>query len=267
MFLKVIACEIALREISYVAAQSRHMVDFEFLSQGLHDHPNLGRDEVQKRLDAVPAGKYDAILIGYALCGNIISGLTATHTPLIIPRGHDCITFFLGSKERYRQFADSHPGSYYYTSGWLECLRRRGERASPMDLRFLPSRAGLTTDTDKQYEAWVKKFGEERAKYLMDVMGQWTDAYTQGVLIDFDFTRSLHLENNVQAICERRGWQFEQVKGDLQLLERWLNGQWDEDTFLIVQPGQKVTPSYRDSIISTEKAQTEPAAPETAGKT
>src|SRR6476620_3424328 len=107
MFLKIIACEIALREIAFLAAQSPHLVDFEFLTQGLHDHPNLGRDEVQKRVDAIPEGKYDAVLIGYALCGNIIAGLRATHTPLVIPRAHDCITFFLGSKERYQQLSDT----------------------------------------------------------------------------------------------------------------------------------------------------------------
>ncbi len=56
MFLKVIACEIALREIAFVASQSRHIVDFEFLTQGLHDHPNLGREQVQQRIDAVPPG-------------------------------------------------------------------------------------------------------------------------------------------------------------------------------------------------------------------
>ncbi len=253
-FLRVIACEIAFREICYAAARCRHVVDLEFLTQGLHDHPNAGREEVQKRIDAVPAGKYDAILVGYGLCGNIISGLHTAHTPLIIPRGHDCITFFLGSKERYQQFSESHPGSYYYTAGWLECLRRRGDRNSLLDMRFLPTRAGLNTETESVYSEWVKKYGEEQAQYLLEVMGQWTQSYTRGVLVDFDFTQPLGLENQVKQICERRGWAFEQVPGDLQLLERWLNADWDNDTFLTVQPGEKVAPSYDAAIIRTERA-------------
>jgi hypothetical protein len=254
MFLKVIACEIAFREICYVVAHSRHLIDVEFLTQGLHDHPAQGHTEVQKRIDAVPAGKYDAILIGYALCGNIISGLTTTHTPLVIPRGHDCITLFLGSMDRYQRLSETHPGSYYYTSGWLECLRRRGLRTSPMDLQFLPTRAGLSTGKEPIYAEWVKKYGEERAEYLMEVMAQWTESYSHGVLIDFDFTRPLHLHEQVEAICERRGWQFEQVEGDLHLLERWLNAEWDRESFLVVQPGETVAPSYDPGIIRAEPA-------------
>jgi hypothetical protein len=251
-FFKVIACEIAFREICHVAARCRHIVDLEFLTQGLHDHPNAGREEVQKRIAAVPAGKYDAILVGYALCGNIINGLSTSHTPLVIPRGHDCITFFLGSKERYQQYSDAHPGSYYYTSGWLECLRRRGEGASFLDMRFLPTRAGLNTETEGVYAKWVEKYGEERAQYLMEVMGQWTESYTQGVLIDFDFAKPLALREEVENICQRRAWTFQPVAGDLQLLERWLNGDWDNDSFLVLQPGQKVAPSYDPGILRAE---------------
>jgi len=180
---------------------------------------------------------------------DIINGLTTSHTPLVIPRGHDCITLFLGSMERYQRLSSTHPGSYYYTSGWLECLRRRGDPASPMNMQFLPTRAGLSTDTESVYEQWVKKYGEERAQYLMEVMGQWAESYTHGVLIDFEFTKPLHLHEEVEAICERRGWRFEQIEGDLHLLERWLNAEWDSETFLVVQPGDKVAPSYDDGVI------------------
>jgi len=253
-FFKVIACEIALREISHLAAQSPHIVDFEFLTQGLHDHPKLGQEEVQKRIDAVPPGKYDAILIGYALCGNILAGLTTSHTPLVIPRGHDCITFFLGSMKRYQEASDARPGSYYYTSGWLECLRRRGTNAGLMDQQLLPSRAGLKTGSEGIYDQWVKKYGEERARYLMEVMGQWTAQYTHAVLIDFDFTKPLQLHRRVEEICQTRGWQFERIEGNLQLLKRWLDGQWDSESFLIVEPGQKVVPSYQAGIIEAVPA-------------
>jgi hypothetical protein len=106
----------------------------------------------------------------------------------------------------------------------------------------------------------VKKYGEERAQYLMEVMGQWTESYTHGVLIDFEFTKPLHLHEEVEAICERRGWQFEQVEGDLHLLERWLNGEWDAESFLVVPPQHRVTPSYNSDIIRAEKVSNPGAA-------
>jgi hypothetical protein len=255
MFLKVIACEIAFREICYVASQSRHLIDLEFVTQGLHDTPLKGREELQRRINEVPEGKYDAILVGYALCGNIITGLTTRHTPLVIPRAHDCITFFLGSRERYQSFSETHPGSYYYTSGWLECLRRRGERASPMNLQFLPTRAGLNVGQESIYGEWVQKYGQERADYLMEVMSQWTESYAHGVLIDFDFTKTLHLHEQVEALCERRGWHFEQIEGDLRLFQHWIDGDWDATMFLIVRPGEKAAPSYDDHILRAEPVQ------------
>ena len=40
--------------------------------------------------------------------------------PLVIPRAHDCIALFMGSRQRYREYFDAHPGTYYRTSGWIE---------------------------------------------------------------------------------------------------------------------------------------------------
>lgn len=249
MFLKVIACEIALREICFLAAQSQHLVDLEFLPQGYHNEPPLGRKCVQERLDAVPAGKYDAILLGYGLCGNIVSGIKSAHTPLIIPRAHDCITFFLGSHERYLETSQAQPGAYFYTAGWLECQRRRGEKSGMSQQTFLPSRAGLGGTGKSMYEEWVKRYGEEQAQYLLSEMDRWTANYTHGILITYDFTKLLDLRQQVQAICDKNAWQFAEMPGDLGLLQAWLNGDWDAKRFLTVNPGQEIAPSYDDQVM------------------
>ena len=250
MFLKVLACEIAFREICHCAACSPNIIEPEFLPQGYHDIPKTGLVEIQKRIDAVPAGKFDAILLGYGLCSNIITGLTTTHTPLVIPRAHDCITFFLGSKERYRAFFNAHPGTYYYTSGWLECVRRRGEASLQQGTTFMPS--NVQAAADATYRQWVEKYGEEQANYLRETMGNWAATYNHGTLIDFDFTRPLKLREQVQAICARQGWQYEEAAGDLGLFQRWLDGQWDPQDFLVVPPRHKVVTTFDDGIIGAE---------------
>jgi hypothetical protein len=250
LFLKVIACEIAFREISYLAAQSPHVLDLEFLTQGHHDVPNDGREDIQRRIHAAPAGRYDAILIGYGLCSNMLLGLTTAHTPLVIPRAHDCITFFLGSKERYRQHFDQHPGTYYYTSGWLECRQRRGLPEGAGQTIFLPANSGASVKA--AYDQWVRKYGEDQARYLMEVLGSWSEGYTHGVLIDFDFTKDLALEREVRDICAQRGWQYEAATGDLGLLRRWINGQWDTGDFLVVPPKEAVVATYDDTIIGSK---------------
>ncbi len=248
MFLKVIACEIAFREICHCAATSPHVIDTEFLPQGYHDTPKTGLVEIQKRIDALPAGRFDAILLGYGLCSNIIAGLKSDHTPLVIPRAHDCITFFLGSKERYQEHFTSHPGTYYYTSGWLECIRRRGEKSLQQGTTFMPRT--VKDAADATYRQWVEKYGEEEAKYLLETMGGWADSYNRGALIDFDFTKPLQLAGQVQRICADQGWTFEEVRGDLDLLRRWLDGAWDEKDFLVVPPRQQVAASFDDTVIT-----------------
>ncbi len=247
MFIKVIACEIAVRELQYAAAKSKNLVDLEFLTQGYHDVPATGRQEIQKRIEAVPRGKYEAITLGYALCSKILVGLTATHTQLVIPRAHDCITFFLGSKQRYQQHFSERPGTYYYTSGWLECAARRGEKGSIWGGASLPANSAMNLQAS--YEQWVQKYGEDQAKYLMAEMSRWTESYSHGTLIDFDFLQHLDLAREVQQICAEKGWSYDRIPGDLALLQTMLDGPWPDSDFLVVQPGQKVIATYDDRII------------------
>lgn len=243
MLIKVIACEIAFRELCHCAARSPNLVDLEFLTQGYHDIPKTGVLEIQKRIDAVPAGRYDAIVVGYGLCSNILVGLHSPHTRLVVPRAHDCISFFLGSKERYQKMFDERPGTYYYTSGWLECGARRGDGRKSL----MPA-AGQTA-AGTQFQQWVDQYGEEKAQALLEVMGEWAAHYTHGVFIDFEFTRHLGLDQQVRQICSERGWTYEQIDGDLGMFQRLLDGRWNEGEVLVVPPGERIRTTFDPCII------------------
>ncbi len=250
MFVKVIACEIAVRELYYAASRSPNLVDLEFLTQGHHDTPAKGREEIQERIHAVPPKKYDAIALGYGLCSNILVGLTTHHTPLVIPRAHDCITFFLGSKERYQSCFTERPGTYYYSSGWLECARRRGDKGMNWGGASLPASANLSFKAT--YEKWVEKYGQEQAKYLLEEMSRWTNSYTHGTLIDFDFLKPLNLPEQVRQICRDKGWEFDELQGDMRLLQKLVDGDWPDSDFLVVQPGKKVVASFDEKVIAVD---------------
>ncbi len=254
MFLKVIACEIAARELYYAAARSKNIIDLELLTQGYHDTPNVGRTELQKRIDAVPSGKYDAIVLAYALCSSILTGITATTTQLVIPKAHDCITFFLGSKERYQKCFSERPGTYYFSSGWLEYAKRRGDKGTMWGGASVPANSNLNFKA--AYDVWVQKYGEEQAKYLLEEMGRWTSNYTHGTLIDFDFLKDLKLDEQVQRICQDKGWEYERLPGDARLFHRLLDGDWTPADFLIVRPGEKVIATFDENVIGSA-----PAAP------
>ncbi len=153
MHLKLISCEIFYREMCAVAARSINQVDVEFLPKGLHDigaAPMLER--LQSALDVLDESEHQAVLFGYALCGNGLAGLTARSKPVVIPRAHDCITLFLGSRRRYLEYFHSHPGVYFKTTGWIE----RGEGLQPLSQETMKKQGlGYT------YEELVAKYGAD----------------------------------------------------------------------------------------------------------
>jgi len=245
MRVKVIACEVVSRELYECAARARSAVDITLLEQGLHDNSDLCRRRLQELVDAAGPERYDALVLGYGLCNNSLAGIRAGRIRMVVPRAHDCITLLLGSKERYaRLFAES-PGTYWFSSGWVESWDGGGERAEPR-----PNSGLGPTYLARDHGALVAKYGEENAKYLEDFMSHWEDHYTRGVLIRFDFDRHLGLEAKVEEVCREKGWQVATVEGDLGLLQAGLDGPWDADRFLIVEPGQAVRPSYDDGVLA-----------------
>lgn len=255
MHLKVIACEIAAREIYHCAAQSLNTVSIDLFTQGLHDNSDVMRRTLQEHLDALEVSKFDAVLLGYGLCNNGIVGLRApAGIEMIVPRAHDCITFLLGSKERYADQFENRPGTYYFSSGWLEYPDRKGDKPELMQNSGL----GQSYARYRDYQKLVEQYGEDNAKYLMEFMSQWQEHYTHGALIDFDFVEHLGLDRKVQEICMEKGWEFLRLQGKLDLIQDWLDGRWDDEQFLRVPPGHVIEADYRGGIVKAVAPQDPP---------
>jgi hypothetical protein len=242
MYLKLISCDVLARPAYYCAAFSPHTVDIELLQKGLHAKPENLRDELSARLAKIEPGQYDAILLGYGLCSNSVAGLGSPHTPIIIPRAHDCITLFLGSCEQYASEFRANPGTYWYTPDYLE----RGGAAG--DVVAL----GATTGSDMEavYEEYVAKYGKDNADYLMEVMGAWTQHYNRAVYIRTQEVTFPDLSDQVRDVADRRGWNFVELAGSLILIRDLLNGAWDQKRFLTVPPGYVIEPSNDNGIIN-----------------
>jgi len=240
MRIKCIGCEVLARPIYLCAAHSPHIVDVEMLERGLHNVPSNLRDQLQDRIDAAADQGYDAVVLAYGLCGQATAGLTARNTPLVVPRAHDCITLFLGSRQRYNEQFQNHSGTYWYTLDYIE--RDDGSGAS------LALGSGTDTQLDAVYEEYVEKYGEDNAEYLMEVMGAWQEHYKRAAYIDLGVGDGTAIEEQAQADASRRNWTFDRVAGDLVLIRRLLEGDWDKD-FLVLQPGQQLTMTYGEDII------------------
>ncbi len=248
MRLKLISCEVFYREMCATIARSTNQVDVEFLPKGLHDIGQVGMSaRMQAAVDKVDTSLYDAIIIGYGLCNNGLAGLTARVIPLVMPRGHDCITMFLGSKERYLDYFNSHPGVYFKTSGWIE----RSEANSELSQLSIQRMAGL----DKSYDELVEKYGEDNAQYLYDQLYGYKN-YGQITFIEMGVEPDDRFEQSAKKTADEKGWQFKKVRGDMRLIEKLVSGDWDEEEFLVVQPGYRIVVDYNDParIIKSEKA-------------
>jgi hypothetical protein len=244
---KLVACEVLYRELCTLVARSPHQVDFAYLPKGLHDIGASGMvARLQAAVDAADTPGYDALLMGYALCNNGIVGLQARTLPLVIPRGHDCMTLFLGSRQRYQQYFTDNPGTYFLTSGWIE----RGEATGELRQLSISSINGM----DKTFEQLVEKYGEDNAKFLYEELCDTTRNYRQITYIAMGVEPDSRFEDEARKRCQDRGWAFDRVQGDMTLLERLISGEWSDEDFLVVQPGFKVVSTYDERIITTEPA-------------
>jgi hypothetical protein len=245
VMLKLIACEILYRELCAAVARAPHRVDIEFLPKGLHDIGKEGmRSRLQEALDAVDPAKYEAVLLGYALCSNGLVGLTPRQIPLVVPRAHDCITLFLGDKERYLQYFHKHPGVFFKTSGWIE----RGADLEQYAPDSIQHRSGMASS----YEELVAKYGEDNAQFLYEQLGNMTRNYSQITFIRMGIEPDDRFERHACGVATERGWRFEVLQGDMRLIDDLVRGHWDDERFLVVRPGQRIAPSYDERIIKTE---------------
>jgi hypothetical protein len=108
---------------------------------------------------------------------------------------------------------------------------------------------GNEDDIQKVYESYVEKYGKDNADYLMEVMGAWQSHYQRAAFINLNVGDGSAVEQRAREQAERRSWKFERIEGDMNLVVRLLNGDWDND-FLILQPGQKIKMTYDENIIS-----------------
>ena len=231
-----IGCHVLWREICYYTSLSENYFDFKFLDWGLHRDPDKLRREIQKAIDENEKS-YDAILIGYGLCSNGTVGIKAGKTKLVIVRGHDCITHLLGSKERYREYFDNHPGTYWYSPGWIE------DHSAPGKERY-----------ENTLKAYKEKYGEDNAEYLMEMEQQWFKEYSKAAYVDLGISDNIKYKEYTRECAKYLKWNYDEIKGDPKLLLDLLGGNWDENAFLIVEPGQKIAASHDERVIKIEGA-------------
>jgi hypothetical protein len=224
------------REAYLCASRSDNIIDVVLMPQGLHDTPDILRKEVQKELDKTTDGTgkpYDAILLGYCLCSNGVVGLKSD-IPVVIARGHDCMTLLLGSRHKYQEYFDTHKGIYWYSVGWIEQCN------APM-----PGKERFETILAE----YTEKYGEDNAQYLMEMEQSWIKEYQRAVFIDWDLPGTAEAKQYTKDCAAYLNWQYDEIVGSNALMQALLDGNWNKDDFLVVGSGQTIRDDLTESHI------------------
>ncbi len=250
MRLKLIACKALFRELSYLAAVSKNTVDITWMRQGFHNEPELLHTLLQQEIDAVEAGTdphsfrvrergdgenpgdFDAILLGYGLCSNATAGIRAKAHRIVIPRAHDCITLFLGSKERYASCFSQIPGCFWYTASWVENAGMPGRE--------------MRERQAKRYAAMG--YDEETIEFLLEATDSMKN-YRSAAYVSMPFGDNPRYSAMTKDTAEYYGWEYHELPGDLSLLERFIAGDWNEEDFLVLEPGEAAVQSVDELVI------------------
>jgi hypothetical protein len=237
MRILLIGCAVLLRELSDAIVHSPHLIDAQSLPAGLHDTgAKTMRQRIQEGIDGAEGKRYDAIALGYALCGTGLVGVRARSIPLVLPRGHDCITLLMGSRDKYTEYFNANPGVYFRSTGWVERDDELVEQAAGI---------GLTADL----QGLIEKYGEDAGRYLYDEMMSYRRNYSKLTFINTGLETDESFKQCARAEANEKGWQFEEFEGSVSLFRRLLSGDWESD-FLVVPPGHRILATNDDRIVA-----------------
>lgn len=211
MTVKIIACEVMKEEL--LAMTSDSSMDFEFISMGLHLHPEKLGEELQRILDGLLG--YSRVILAFGLCGGAAKKLKAADFILTIPNVHDCIPLLLGSKARYEAFRLEEKGTLYLSSGWLN-----GERA-------------ILAEYDRIY----KKYGAKKATIVFRRM---YSGYRRVLFIRTGSQEEPQLLTRSYKIANLLNVNHQITAGDNSFMERLIKGPWDTNDFINVLPGESI---------------------------
>jgi len=235
----ILGCSVFAREIYHAASISENIIDVRLVEQGLHDTGSEHMSNMlQIALDSCEPEKYDAVLLGYGLCNNGIVGLK-TSVPMIIPRAHDCISILMGSAKKYQCCFDQCPGTFYRSSGWVERVEHHLENPYSITAQM-----GITS-----YEEAVEKYGKDNADFLLDAFDSELRHYSKLAFIDTGVVDIAEYIDKDRAFAEKKGWDFEVIKGNTVLFEKMMKGDWNPELFLKVDPGQTFKPAVASNHI------------------
>ena len=217
-------------ELRFCASLSVHRIDIDFIYQGLHEFPEKLNSNLRDALNRLDESKYDVILLNYGLCGNGTLRMTHPRLPMIMHNVHDCIPLIIGDGRRHSEYVSGKPGTYWYSCGWIEGFPLPGGpdylekynyfygRGIGGEMRDVIERMLMANYTHLTFIRWDElgeKISELGRRYTMECVRSLRERLALGV-------------------------RYDEMKGDPDILQRFVDGAWNSGDFITIEPGQQL---------------------------
>ena len=215
--LYIVACETLKPELTFVMNRRNWDYPISWVKSGKHTGPDKLRGYIQETIDTIPQS-YKTILLVFGFCGNSMVGIKTNTQTLVVPRVADCISLFLGSQAAREVYGG---GTYFFTEGYL-----RSE-----------------TSFITEFKVCLKKYGKKQGTALMKNI---LEHYKHIAVIDTGAYNVQPVSKEVRPFGKILDIPVSIIPGNLQLIEALLAGDWNQDAFLVVLPGERIT--FEDSL-------------------
>ncbi len=244
MKLLIICCGVLKDELEYISKKVKTNFDILIVPEHLHLEPEKLKIEIQKLLDETikeptineDTNGYDFVVLAFGLCGGALNGIKTNKHTVIVPKAHDCITFFLGSKEKFNRLFNEYGGKAYW---FTKCFLKQG---------FLPTKENLE---NKRLE-YMQKFDEDSASYLIETENTSFSNYNTCAMIDDLKNPSKELKDSVNSCSLEFNWNIIKHCFNDELFSKIVSGKYNEKEFLVVPPYKTIRQSDNEEIITYE---------------
>jgi Protein of unknown function (DUF1638) len=93
---------------------------------------------------------------------------------------------------------------------------------------------------DYTLDALVERYGEDNGRFLYEDLTRYRQTYQQLTFIETGLEPDGRFQAGARAEVAEKGWGFEKIRGDLELLRRLLSGSRDDARYLVVPPGHRI---------------------------
>ena len=90
---------------------------------------------------------------------------------------------------------------------------------------------------------YVEQYGEENADYIWETMHPEIET-NEAVYIKTDGFEYSNAYENYKSEIEITDKELKTVEGDISILKALIDGEWDDERFLVVPPGKKIAGVY-----------------------